>query len=145
MANNKTETSFYFQCGTAKNATILACWINGGSAHNIPDAARKEMLVENADAFEDDTLAVYIANAEVDGTQVWVSIEEGGDIPLLAILLRAAMATMPEVEDKQGFQWAETCSKPRVNEFGGGACFIRRGHEIEWLYTGSWLDSRMED
>lgn len=30
------------------------------------------------------------------------------------------------------FSWANTCSKPRVDEFGGGACLVRRGKDPIW-------------
>jgi hypothetical protein len=30
------------------------------------------------------------------------------------------------------FSWANTCSKPRVDEFNGGACLVRRGKDPIW-------------
>lgn len=150
MSNNYTQTSFYFQCGTAENAAKVKAWINGDiigvGSTPLPDDLRKLMIDatgEETFAGEGGALEYTIAEAEIDAncrSQVlWVHIDESGDLELLAAILAYAMDHMPEVEDRQGFQWAETCSKPRIDEFGGGACFIRRGHDVAWLHTSSWL------
>lgn len=30
------------------------------------------------------------------------------------------------------FTWAYYCDKPRIDEFGGGACLIQMGYETKW-------------
>lgn len=37
-----------------------------------------------------------------------------------------------------GLEWAETCSRPCVGEFGGGAVFVTET-DMVWLRTGAWL------
>jgi hypothetical protein len=144
MANNYTQTSFYFRCGTAENAAKVACWINGGSEHPYPADLVKSMTESVPETFDDGCLDVTIGDATVDEDQVWVHADVAADLELLATILAYAMDTMPEVEDRQGFQWAETCDKPRVDEFGGGACFIARGQPTRWLHTGQWLAEQAE-
>lgn len=42
-----------------------------------------------------------------------------------------------------GFAWADTCSKPRLDGFGGGAVaidFDQSPPTVEWVNTTSWLD-----
>ena len=35
------------------------------------------------------------------------------------------------------FTWAETCSKPRTDEFGGGACVVNK-LGAHWMHTHEW-------
>lgn len=141
MANNWTQTSFYFRCGTAANAEKVAVWINGGDLHPYPAELVTAMTAAYEGCFDGPVLDAFIADAETDGDQVWIHLDgNGGDLEVLAAIMKYAMDTIPEVEDGQGFQWAEGCDRPRVNEFGGGACFIARGQDIRWHHTGSWLE-----
>jgi hypothetical protein len=41
-----------------------------------------------------------------------------------------------------GFQYANTCSKPQLDGFGGGAHVIdlATGETVDWIYTDGWLD-----
>ena len=36
------------------------------------------------------------------------------------------------------FELAYTCDKPRINEFGGSACFITRAG-VRWMDTANWI------
>lgn len=143
MANNYIQTSFYFRCGTEDNAAKVNGWISG---ERITDELKQDMIAASPDCYSADGELQYtvIDSCQRDGDQVWIAMEEGGDLELLATILQYAMDTLPEVEDRQGFQWAETCSKPRVDEFGGGACFIARGQPTKWLFTGQWLAQQVE-
>jgi len=40
-----------------------------------------------------------------------------------------------------GFEWAHTCSKPRPDAFGGGACLIdlAKGEAIGSITSNEWL------
>jgi chromate transport protein ChrA len=42
------------------------------------------------------------------------------------------------VAGKWGFNWAQNCSKPRLNAYGGGACMVSQT-ESEWINTFDWL------
>ncbi len=41
-----------------------------------------------------------------------------------------------------GFEWSNTCSKPRLNSFGGGAVVIDK-NGLGWMNTGEWLETEM--
>ncbi len=43
-----------------------------------------------------------------------------------------------------GFTWSETCSKPRLDEFGGGACFIT-AENVEWNSANGWLNEKQTE
>ncbi|WP_166297126.1 hypothetical protein [Bradyrhizobium sp. 2S1] len=142
MANNYTQTSFEFDCGSPENVTKIACWINGDATHPYPDALRDMMVGLCEEIFDGDDLAFTIADADrVEGEphKVWLRFDESGDIEMTALILGFAMLTMSEVPDRQGFTWAETCSRPRIGEFGGGACLICRSG-VKWMHTSEWLE-----
>ena len=44
-----------------------------------------------------------------------------------------------------GFQYANTCSRPRVDGFGGGAHVLdlATGETVDWIYTDGWLDQTL--
>lgn len=46
-----------------------------------------------------------------------------------------------------GFQYANTCSKPRLDGFGGGAHVLdlASGETVDWIYTAGWLDQTLSD
>ena len=43
-----------------------------------------------------------------------------------------------------GFEWANTCSKARLDAFGGGAVVITKD-ELVWLSTNCWLEEEMRN
>ena len=45
-----------------------------------------------------------------------------------------------------GMQYANTCSKPRVDGFGGGAHVLdlATGETVDWIYTDGWLSIVLE-
>jgi hypothetical protein len=43
-----------------------------------------------------------------------------------------------------GFDWANTCSKSRLDAFGGGAVVITKD-EVVWLSTNCWLEEEMRN
>lgn len=40
--------------------------------------------------------------------------------------------------------WAYTCSKPRVDEFGGGGFLVRRGLPTEWVDSQAYFNQFLE-
>ena len=44
-----------------------------------------------------------------------------------------------------GFEFAQTCSKPRVGEFGGGAIVVYGSGHVEWTNTSDWLEAKLRD
>lgn len=45
-------------------------------------------------------------------------------------------------QDHWGMEWASTCSKPRLDAYGGGAVFVTAKKQT-WLNTGSWLANKL--
>lgn len=45
-----------------------------------------------------------------------------------------------------GMQYANTCSRPRIDGFGGGAHVLdlATGETVDWIYTDGWLATVLE-
>jgi hypothetical protein len=143
MADHNTQSSFVIQCGTADNARKVADWLNGS---DYPDELLDAMNEASDGAFDDDgVLQFTIAEASVPADEpdaVWVDFQDG-DLALVAAIVEYAMTTMPEVPSPQGWEWANTCSRPRPGEFSGGAVVVSRGAGTQWHTTGQWLDEAL--
>jgi hypothetical protein len=78
---------------------------------------------------------------EQDGTlRVWTT-DEVGDVEGTVLGLQYVLRHF-NMPTRVGFSWADTCSKPRLGEFGGGAV-VFTGTTIEWLNVYSWLEEKM--
>ena len=73
-----------------------------------------------------------------EGT-VWVGSEDSGDVDYTADLVQAFLRRF-DLDRVISFQWANTCSKPRLDAFGGGAVVISR-RNADWLNTGTFVET----
>ena len=125
MANNYTTFSFQVKCPSR------------GAANALEDYLAKAM------ESEDDDRWLSLDHAEAEDDTVWIASEEGTDLEFLSDVLQDYL----QHNDHHGsiaFTWAETCSKLRVDEFGGGAVFITHDTQV-WLNTGHWLQIQEEN
>ena len=77
---------------------------------------------------------------EQNPRSIWIYDDEGGsDIDVLADTLRQFLTTF-RPSQCIGFSWADTCSKPRLDSFGGGAVFIT-AKETRFMNTWDWLNN----
>jgi hypothetical protein len=74
---------------------------------------------------------------------LWVYSDTYFDPDHVAVLLRALVEEL-ELPDTIIVQWANSCSKPRVDAFGGGAFAIKRGYETIWIDAADEAARRME-
>ena len=85
---------------------------------------------------ETDELSFEIQFGHADGV-AYLFAEENGDVgQVAAFLQRFICAFRPE--DHIGFEWSETCSKPRTGEFGGG-CVLVTATECKFAATNDVL------
>jgi len=77
-----------------------------------------------------------------DKPTLWLHADEQGDAEKAAYFVQAFLR---KFRLKRAFtlSWAETCSRPRLSEFGGGAIFVT-AKKIEWLSTYSWLADKVK-
>ena len=77
---------------------------------------------------------------EQDGYCLWMYAEESGDVEHVALFAQEFLARF-RPHDYFTLTWAETCSKPRIGEFSGGAIFVT-AEETAWNGAFSWIDEK---
>ena len=95
------------------------------------------LMQELAIAIEfDDGERVPACAFEADGDDVWVYSEDSGDLEALADVV-ATFQVEFDITEPWTLTWADTCSKPRLGNFGGGGLVIYKG-KVHWLDTWNW-------
>lgn len=71
---------------------------------------------------------------------IWIHAEDFGS-PDNAEQFVSQLAKEITLKGKWGFEWANTCSKPRPDSFSGGALVIdlSTGDTVAWTNTSQWL------
>ena len=75
---------------------------------------------------------------------LWIHDDESGDVEaVIAFILR--LAEELDLTGLWGFEHSNTCSRPRLDGFGGGAHVIDLGARkvIGWMNTLTWLDKAL--
>ena len=117
----------------------------------ITDLLPKEeaWLRERIDQENDDSFCSTLPECEFqidrDGSRyVWIHGDTGGsDLEVLAELLQDFLRKF-RPDQPIAFSWADTCSKPRLDSFGGGAVFITK-EDILWMSTWSWIAEQRKE
>lgn len=126
MANNYCESSSFMDIPKDKIE----------KAKEIIDRVVKEL--------EDDADEGYCGvEIEVEESGVWFHHDESINPEHLAELARALVEEL-EIDKPFYCSWAYTCSKPRIDEFGGGAFAVVRGQETYWVDALSHVQKHME-
>ena len=77
---------------------------------------------------------------EHGGSKLWMRDDVTGDPErLIQFVIRCAAEF--HLTGRWGFQYANTCSRPRLDGFGGGAHVLdlATGQTVAWIYTNGWL------
>lgn len=74
------------------------------------------------------------------GTELWIYDDGSGD-PERVIEFVLLCAETFDLKGLWGFEYANTCSRPRLDAFGGGAHVVDLGNRksIGWVSTNEWL------
>lgn len=80
---------------------------------------------------------------EGDGYCLWMYAEESGDVEHVVLFAQEFLARF-RPHDYFTLTWAETCSKPRIGEFSGGAVFVT-AEETAWNGAFSWIGEKTAD
>jgi len=123
--------------------TQFSCLLDTGSPEK---AARALELFARLKAEEDATGEWQAAGFTLqlqDGpgkSMLWIHDDDHGDVEnLIAFVLRCAEEL--DLRSLWGFTYADSCSRPRTDAFGGGAHVIDLGarKSIGWISAGQWL------
>jgi hypothetical protein len=133
--------------------THFSCLLDLGSAGKAAKALEIYRRMDSGEEDGDDTLAGLYGGClgfEVqlqdgsDGSVLWISDADGGDVEsVIQFVLRCAEDL--DLTGLWGFDFAHTCSRPRLDAFGGGAHVIDLGarKSIGWISTQEWLSAAL--
>ncbi|TKD13476.1 hypothetical protein FBT96_19435 [Rhodobacter capsulatus] len=128
MADYFTHFSCLIDVGTAEKATRALALFHALRAAdedaNDPEVAGFDLALQDAP----------------EGSILWIHDDEHGDVEaVIRFVLR--LAEDLDLTGLWGFQYALTCSRPRLDAFGGGAHVIDLGarKSIGWSSTNEWL------
>lgn len=132
MADYHTHFSCLLDVGTHENA------VRAVDLHKaLPDGSSAEH--EPANSF------LLSIQPEHDGTQLWIRDDDTGDPEHVIRFVMHCAATLG-LTGLWGLQWANSCSRPRLDGFGGGAHVLdlATGETVDWIDTDGWLSSALE-
>jgi len=114
------------------------------------DWAIEELTRASTDEDEDESDAgvvcersagpTHLLNGRETSGFLWITSDECACIDQICARLQNIMRHF-DIDGKWGFAWAQHCSKPRLDAYGGGACTVSQT-ESEWINTFQWLDKQ---
>lgn len=127
--------------------THFSCLLDVGT----PDNAARALDLYNAlsleGAEEDPPSDGFLLSIQPEhgGTQLWMRDEATGD-PQRVIGFVLVCAKTFGLTGRWAFQWSNTCSRPRVNAFAGGAHVLDldAGETVAWISTHRWLAEMLD-
>ena len=121
----------------------FSCQLDVGTAENALAAHRKYIQARLEDLDRDEPLCSGFEFSLREGDAAHVLLihdDESGDVEqVIGFVLRLAEAF--DLKGLWGFTYALTCSRPRLDAFGGGAHVIDLGARtsIGWTSSQEWL------
>lgn len=89
----------------------------------------------------DDEIVGFEASVDEDG--IWIHSEDSGT-PEHVVGLAQAFLVKCDPDGYVSFEWADTCSRPILDSFGGGAAFITATDE-RWMASSTWIVDQIND
>lgn len=81
--------------------------------------------------------------SESNEHELWMYAEESCDLEHVALFVQEFLARF-RPNEYFTLTWAETCSKPRISEFSGGAIFVT-AEDIEWHGATAWICQKVAE
>ncbi len=131
MAEYLTQFSCLLDVLTPENARAALALYTSGS----------EVSSDQPDYTEGFTLRI---SEDLGGHWLWMTDGGMGDVEALIAFVKYC-ATSFGLSGLWGFQYANTCSRPRPDGFGGGAHVLdlSTGGTIDWTHSGDWLSAAL--
>jgi hypothetical protein len=122
--------------------THFSCLLDVGTHENAARALDLYNALSQEGASEDPPSDGFLLSIQPEhgGTNLWMRDDITGDPErLIQFVKRCASAF--SLTGRWGFQYANTCSKPRLDGFSGGAHVLdlATGKTVDWIYTDGWL------
>ena len=127
--------------------THFSCLLNVGTPENAARALELYNSLSAEGAAEDPPSEAFLLSIEPQygGKELWMRDDVTGDPERLIQFVKRCAAEF-RLTGRWGFQYANTCSRPRLDGFGGGAHVIdlATGETLAWIYTDGWLASVLD-
>jgi hypothetical protein len=122
--------------------THFSCLLDVGTPENAARALDLYNALSEEGASEEPPSEGFLLSIQPEhgGTQLWMRDDVTGDPESLIQFVKLCAAEF-DLKGLWGFQYANTCSRPRVNAFGGGAHVLdlATGETVDWIDTDGWL------
>ena len=128
--------------------THFSCLIDVGTADKaaLAVALFDQLRVEDLEADEPQVSGFDLSIQDgPDSSMLWIRDDEHADIEqVIGFVLR--LAAEIDLTGIWGFDYALTCSRPRLEAFGGGAHVIDLGARkcVGWVNTQTWLAAALK-
>jgi hypothetical protein len=123
--------------------THFSCLLDVGTPENAARALDLYNRLSEDGASEEPPSEGFLLSIQPEhgGSQLWMRDDVTGDPERLIHFVKRCAAEFG-LKGRWGFQYANTCSKPRLDGFGGGAHVLdlATGETVDWIYTDGWLD-----
>ena len=123
--------------------THFSCLLDVGTPENAARALDLYNRLSEEGASEEPPSEGFLLSIQPEhgGSQLWMRDDVTGDPERLIHFVKRCAAEFG-LKGRWGFQYANTCSKPRLDGFGGGAHVLdlATGETMDWIYTDGWLD-----
>ena len=121
-------------------------YCEGSSFLEIPEdkTEKAQVIIDRvvAELENDDDFGYCGCQAELEKTGVWFHGDESFHPDHVAEIARALVEEL-ELDKPFYCSWAYTCSKPRIDEFGGGAFAIVRGKKTIWCDAMGFVEDQV--
>lgn len=127
--------------------THFSCLLDVGTPGNAARALELYDALSDETAGEDQPSNGFLLSIEPDqgGTWLWIRDDVTGD-PEHVIQFVKRCAAEFGLTGLWGMQYANACSRPRIDGFGGGAHVLdlTTGETVDWIDTDGWLSVVLE-
>ena len=127
--------------------THFSCLLDVGTSENAARALDLYNALGDDNAAEDPPSDGFLLSIQPEhgGTQLWMRDDVTGD-PEHVVQFVKRCAKEFGLTGLWGMQYANSCSRPRIDGFGGGAHVLdlATGETVDWIYTDGWLSSVLE-
>ena len=157
MADNYLQFSFSVMCTKKEGEWFKRFWSElsdhvyserrGSALEPPPTPLIKEFISMEPELKDPDNMDCSSLDVSVSQEGLlyflWFHSDEGAGPYFTAQVVRFFLhKCRPGKNDYVGFTWAETCSKMRLDQFGGGACFITKD-KVEEFSAWGWLEDKL--
>ncbi|MDZ7894727.1 MAG: hypothetical protein U5M50_07200 [Sphingobium sp.] len=122
--------------------THFSCLLGVGTPENAARALDLYNQLSEEGASEEPPSEGFLLSIQPEhgGSNLWMRDDVTGD-PARLIEFVKRCASEFGLKGRWGFQYADTCSRPRINAFGGGGHVLdlATGDTVAWTYTNGWL------